>query len=129
MSRGKECIFFWLTSCLKLLSSSFTSFARESQKEVSSILISTWKALMSSCIAAILADRLSAVASVSAIPSVVFSVFSGFDSSLILDFFCFVPLQLSLLPSGRRLRSIRSRTSRLRVSFFPQAIRLMNSQK
>ncbi len=36
---------------------------------------------------------------------------------------------LSLLPSGRHLRSIRSRTSRLRDSFFPQAIRLMNSQK
>ncbi len=36
---------------------------------------------------------------------------------------------LSLLPSGRRLRSIRSRTSRLRDSFFPQAIRLINSQK
>ncbi len=36
---------------------------------------------------------------------------------------------LSLLPSGRRLRSIRSRTSRLRDSFFPQAIRLMSSQK
>ncbi len=35
---------------------------------------------------------------------------------------------LSLLPSGRRLRSIRSHTSRLRDSFFPQAIRLMNSQ-
>ncbi len=35
---------------------------------------------------------------------------------------------LSLLPSGRHLRSIRSRTSRLRDSFFPQAIRLMNSQ-
>ncbi len=33
---------------------------------------------------------------------------------------------LSLLPSGRRLRSIRSRISRLRDSFFPQAIRLMN---
>ncbi len=33
---------------------------------------------------------------------------------------------LSLLLSGRRLRSIRSRTSRLRDSFFPQAIRLMN---
>ncbi len=32
---------------------------------------------------------------------------------------------LSLLPSGRRLRSIRSRTSRLRDSFFPQA----NEQK
>ncbi len=28
---------------------------------------------------------------------------------------------LSLLPSGRRLRSIRSRTSQLRDSFFPQA--------
>ncbi len=36
---------------------------------------------------------------------------------------------LSLLPSGRRPRSIRSRTSRLRDSFFPQAIRLMNNQK
>ncbi len=36
---------------------------------------------------------------------------------------------LSLLPSGRRLRSIRSRASRLRDSFFLQAIRLMNSQK
>ncbi len=36
---------------------------------------------------------------------------------------------LSLLPSGRRFRSIRSCTSRLRDSFFPQAIRLMNSQK
>ncbi len=36
---------------------------------------------------------------------------------------------LSLLPSGRHFRSIRSRTSRLRDSFFPQAIRLMNSQK
>ncbi len=36
---------------------------------------------------------------------------------------------LFLLPSGRRFRSIRSRTSRLRDSFFPQAIRLMNSQK
>ncbi len=35
---------------------------------------------------------------------------------------------LSLLPSGRCLRSIRSRTSWLRDSFFPQAIRLMNSQ-
>ncbi len=35
---------------------------------------------------------------------------------------------LSLLPSGRRLRSIRSRTSRLIDSFFPQAIRLMNNQ-
>ncbi len=34
----------------------------------------------------------------------------------------------SLLPSGRRHRSIRSRTSQLRDSFFPQAIRLMNSQ-
>ncbi len=38
-------------------------------------------------------------------------------------------LSLSLLPSGRRFRSIRSRTSRLRDSFFPQAIRLMNSHK
>ncbi len=36
---------------------------------------------------------------------------------------------LSLLLSGRRFRSIRSRTSRLRDSFFPQAIRLMNSHK
>jgi len=36
---------------------------------------------------------------------------------------------LSLLPSGRRLRSIRSRTSRLRDSFFPQAIRLINRKK
>ncbi len=36
---------------------------------------------------------------------------------------------LSLLPSGRRLRSIRSRTSRLRDSFFPQAIKLMSNQK
>ncbi len=35
---------------------------------------------------------------------------------------------LSLLLSGRRFRSIRSRTGRLRDSFFPQAIRLMNSQ-
>ncbi len=35
---------------------------------------------------------------------------------------------LSLLPSGRRLRSIRSRTSQLRDSFFLQAIRLMNSK-
>ncbi len=35
---------------------------------------------------------------------------------------------LSLLPSGRCLRSIRSRTSRLRDSFSPQAIRIMNSQ-
>ncbi len=35
---------------------------------------------------------------------------------------------LSLLPSGRRLRSIRSRTGRLRDSFSPQAIRLMNSK-
>ncbi len=33
---------------------------------------------------------------------------------------------LSLLPSGRHLRSIRSHTSRLRDRFFPQAIRLMN---
>ncbi len=35
---------------------------------------------------------------------------------------------LSLLPSGRCLYSIRSRTSRLRDSFFRQAIRLMNSK-
>ncbi len=35
---------------------------------------------------------------------------------------------LSLLPSGRCLRSIRSHTSRLRDSFFPQTIRLMNSK-
>ncbi len=35
---------------------------------------------------------------------------------------------LSLLPSERRLRCIRYRTSRLRDSFFPQAIRLMNSK-
>ncbi len=35
---------------------------------------------------------------------------------------------LSLLPSGRHLRSIRSRTSQLRDSFVPQAIRLLNSQ-
>ncbi len=36
---------------------------------------------------------------------------------------------LSLLPSGRRLRSIRSRISQLRDSFFSQAIRLMSNQK
>ncbi len=36
---------------------------------------------------------------------------------------------LSLLPSGRRFRSIRSRTSRLRDSFFPQAIRLMKQSE
>ncbi len=36
------------------------------------------------------------------------------------------PTDCSLLRSGRRLRSIQSRTSRLRDSFFPQAIRLMN---
>ncbi len=35
---------------------------------------------------------------------------------------------LSLLPSARRLRSIRSCNSRLRDSFFPQAIWLMNSK-
>ncbi len=34
----------------------------------------------------------------------------------------------SLLPSGRRLRSIRSCTSRLRDSFFPQSIRLLNTR-
>ncbi|XP_051568305.1 uncharacterized protein LOC127449139 [Myxocyprinus asiaticus] len=33
----------------------------------------------------------------------------------------------SLLPSGRRYRSIRTRTSQLHDSFFPQAIRLLNS--
>ena len=32
-----------------------------------------------------------------------------------------------LLPSGRRYRSIRSRTTRLRDSFIPRAIRLLNS--
>ncbi len=31
------------------------------------------------------------------------------------------------LPSGRRLRSIRSKTTRLRNSFFPEAVRLLNS--
>ncbi len=35
---------------------------------------------------------------------------------------------LSLLPSGRCLHSVRSHTSRLRDSSFPQAIRLMNSK-
>ncbi len=35
---------------------------------------------------------------------------------------------LSLLPSGRCLHGIRSRTSWLRDSFFPQTIRLMNSR-
>ncbi len=34
--------------------------------------------------------------------------------------FC-LSIHISLLPSGRRFRSIRSRTSRLRDSFFPQA--------
>uniref|UniRef100_A0A3Q2ZZP0 Reverse transcriptase domain-containing protein n=1 Tax=Kryptolebias marmoratus TaxID=37003 RepID=A0A3Q2ZZP0_KRYMA len=34
----------------------------------------------------------------------------------------------SLLPSGKRFRSIRCRTSRFRNSFFPLAIRLLNSQ-
>ena len=34
---------------------------------------------------------------------------------------------LCLLPSGRRYRSIRTRTTRLRDSFIPQAIRLSNS--
>ncbi len=85
---------FWLTFCLKLLSSSFTSYARESRKAVSSVLISTRKALMSACIAAMLADRLSAAASVSAIPSVVFSVFSGFYCCLILAFFALSPSML-----------------------------------
>ncbi|CAB1450860.1 unnamed protein product [Pleuronectes platessa] len=36
-------------------------------------------------------------------------------------------LILILLPSGRRYRSIRARTTRLRDSFIPQAIRLLNS--
>ncbi len=31
------------------------------------------------------------------------------------------------LPSGRRLRSIRSKTTRLRNNFFPEAVRLLNS--
>ena len=34
----------------------------------------------------------------------------------------------SLLPSGKRYRNLRSRTSRLSNSFFPQAIRLINTQ-
>ncbi|KAI3364745.1 hypothetical protein L3Q82_000901 [Scortum barcoo] len=34
---------------------------------------------------------------------------------------------LSPSPSGRRLRSIKSRTTRLRNSFFPEAVRLLNS--
>ncbi|XP_069367947.1 uncharacterized protein [Paralichthys olivaceus] len=33
----------------------------------------------------------------------------------------------SLLPSGRRYRSIRTKTTRLRDSFIPQAVRLLNS--
>ncbi|KAL3065206.1 hypothetical protein OYC64_015394 [Pagothenia borchgrevinki] len=33
----------------------------------------------------------------------------------------------SLLPSGRRYRSIRTKTTRLRDSFIPQAIRLLNN--
>lgn len=33
----------------------------------------------------------------------------------------------TLLPSGRRLRSLRARTTRLRCSFFPKAVSLMNS--
>ncbi|TKS65503.1 RNA-directed DNA polymerase from mobile element jockey [Collichthys lucidus] len=33
----------------------------------------------------------------------------------------------SLLPSGRRFRSLRTRTSRLRNSFFPRAVTLLNS--
>ena len=33
----------------------------------------------------------------------------------------------SPLPSGRRFRSISSKTTRMRDSFFPQAVRLMNS--
>ena len=35
---------------------------------------------------------------------------------------------LKLLPSGRRYRSIRARTTRLTNSFFPQAVRLLNQQ-
>lgn len=31
------------------------------------------------------------------------------------------------LPSGKRLRSIKARTTRLKCSFFPEAVRLMNS--
>lgn len=31
------------------------------------------------------------------------------------------------LPSGKRLRSIKSRTTRLKCSFYPEAVRLMNS--
>jgi len=30
------------------------------------------------------------------------------------------------MPSGRRLRSIRARTPRLKVSFYPEAVRLLN---
>ena len=33
----------------------------------------------------------------------------------------------ALLPSGRRYRALRSRTSRLRNSFFPAAVTLLNS--
>lgn len=33
----------------------------------------------------------------------------------------------TLLPSGRRLGSLRTRTTRLRCSFFPEAVSLMNS--
>ncbi|KAK0148968.1 hypothetical protein N1851_010652 [Merluccius polli] len=33
----------------------------------------------------------------------------------------------TLLPSGRRYRSLRSRTSRFRNSFFPSAVTLLNS--
>jgi len=32
-----------------------------------------------------------------------------------------------LLPSGRRFRSMMAKTERLRKSFFPQAIRLLNT--
>ena len=34
----------------------------------------------------------------------------------------------TLLPSGRRYRSIRARTTRLTNSFYPQAVRLLNQQ-
>ena len=34
----------------------------------------------------------------------------------------------TLLPSGRRYRALPSRTNRLKDSFFPQAVRLLNLQ-
>ncbi len=36
-------------------------------------------------------------------------------------------LLFTLLPSGKRFRSLMAKTERLRRSFFPQAIRLLNS--